>query len=218
MVTAPADGRVSPFGHRGINACVPLPRAFRSLPRPSSPLCAQASPTYLRSLDSFPADPPFRAILWCKSFKQSTRYFERVMRSQKPHTFHGTRNRYYASLRFFVLAATHTRVGLSTAAYAGRSTHDHFPLPLSNSGATPQSSATNPAEIANGRGGRQNPGLSADPPKRPSTHRSGKEVIQPQVPLRLPCYDFAPVIALALGGLVPCGFRHRLRALTTSMA
>jgi len=43
-------------------------------------------------------------------------------------------------------------------------------------------------------------------------------VIQPQVPLRLPCYDFAPVTALALGGLVPCGFRHRLRALTASMA
>ena len=29
-----------------------------------------------------------------------------------------------------------------------------------------------------------------------------KEVIQPQVPLRLPCYDFAPVTALAFGGLV----------------
>jgi hypothetical protein len=28
---------------------------------------------------------------------------------------------------------------------------------------------------------------------------SRKEVIQPQVPLRLPCYDFAPVIELALG-------------------
>ena len=28
---------------------------------------------------------------------------------------------------------------------------------------------------------------------------SGKEVIQPQVPLRLPCYDFAPVTALAFG-------------------
>ena len=51
-----------------------------------------------------------------------------------------------------------------------------------------------------------------------STHRSRKEVIQPQVPLRLPCYDFAPVTALALGGLAPCGFRHRLRALTASMA
>src|SRR5215211_2441509 len=28
---------------------------------------------------------------------------------------------------------------------------------------------------------------------------SVKEVIQPQVPLRLPCYDFAPVTALAFG-------------------
>src|SRR5690606_13931257 len=28
---------------------------------------------------------------------------------------------------------------------------------------------------------------------------SRKEVIQPQVPLRLPCYDFAPVIELAFG-------------------
>ena len=27
-----------------------------------------------------------------------------------------------------------------------------------------------------------------------TTHCSGKEVIQPQVPLRLPCYDFTPVI------------------------
>ena len=53
-VTGLASGRVSPFGHLGINACVPLPQAYRSLPRPSSPLCAQASPTYLRSLDSIP--------------------------------------------------------------------------------------------------------------------------------------------------------------------
>ena len=34
------------------------------------------------------------------------------------------------------------------------------------------------------------------------TRGSGKEVIQPQVPLRLPCYDFAPVTTLAFGGLV----------------
>ncbi len=32
--------RVAPFGHLGINSCVPIPRAFRSLPRPSSPLKA----------------------------------------------------------------------------------------------------------------------------------------------------------------------------------
>src|SRR5687767_6913462 len=50
-VTAITDGRVSPFGHPGIVACVPLPLAYRSLPRPSSPPCTQASPTYLLSLD-----------------------------------------------------------------------------------------------------------------------------------------------------------------------
>ena len=50
------------------------------------------------------------------------------------------------------------------------------------------------------------------------TRRSRKEVIQPQVPLRLPCYDFAPVTALAFGRLPPCGLLHGLRALTASMA
>ena len=50
-MTTLAGCRVSPFGHPGINACVPLPLAFRSLPRPSSPPCAQASPTCLHSLD-----------------------------------------------------------------------------------------------------------------------------------------------------------------------
>ncbi len=50
-MTGLAPRRVSPFGHPGINACVPLPLAYRSLPRPSSPPCAQASPTCLRSLD-----------------------------------------------------------------------------------------------------------------------------------------------------------------------
>ena len=56
------------------------------------------------------------------------------------------------------------------------------------------------------------------PRDRCSTHSSGKEVIQPQVPLRLPCYDFAPVTWLAFGRLPPCGLLHGLRALTASMA
>jgi hypothetical protein len=51
-----------------------------------------------------------------------------------------------------------------------------------------------------------------------STRGSGKEVIQPQVPLRLPCYDFAPVTWLAFGRLPPCGLLHGLRALQASMA
>ena len=36
-----------------------------------------------------------------------------------------------------------------------------------------------------------------------------KEVIQPQVPLRLPCYDFIPVTSLTLGPcLLAVGFRY----------
>ena len=35
--------RVSPFGYLRIKACVPLPEAFRSLLRPSSPDDAKAS-------------------------------------------------------------------------------------------------------------------------------------------------------------------------------
>ena len=30
-----------------------------------------------------------------------------------------------------------------------------------------------------------------------------KEVIQPQVPLRLPCYDFTPITGQTLGGSLP---------------
>jgi hypothetical protein len=47
---------------------------------------------------------------------------------------------------------------------------------------------------------------------------SRKEVIQPQVPLRLPCYDFAPVTELAFGRSLPCGLGDGLRALPASMA
>jgi hypothetical protein len=56
-MTVITDGRVAPFGHLGITACVPLPRASRSLPRPSSPPCAQASPTCLLSLDYIVTSP-----------------------------------------------------------------------------------------------------------------------------------------------------------------
>jgi hypothetical protein len=44
-----------------------------------------------------------------------------------------------------------------------------------------------------------------------------KEVIQPQVPLRLPCYDFIPVTAHSVEGCFPCGLARRLRLQATSM-
>ena len=36
--------RVAPFGNLRINSCLPIPAAYRSLPRPSSPPRAKASP------------------------------------------------------------------------------------------------------------------------------------------------------------------------------
>ena len=44
-----------------------------------------------------------------------------------------------------------------------------------------------------------------------------KEVIQPQVPLRLPCYDFVLVTSLTLGHRLPCGLADVLRAKPASM-
>jgi Ni,Fe-hydrogenase III small subunit len=46
-----------------------------------------------------------------------------------------------------------------------------------------------------------------------------KEVIQPQVPLRLPCYDFTPVADLTVDGCPPSedGLAHRLRVKPTPM-
>ena len=44
-----------------------------------------------------------------------------------------------------------------------------------------------------------------------------KEVIQPLVPQRLPCYDFIPVVNHTLDASVPCGFGQRLRVQSTPM-
>ena len=58
----------------------------------------------------------------------------------------------------------------------------------------------------------------------PRTSRSAffpilrKEVIQPQVPLRLPCYDFTPVAEPTVVGCLPCGLAHHLRVKPTPMA
>ena len=44
-----------------------------------------------------------------------------------------------------------------------------------------------------------------------------KEVIQPLVPQRLPCYDFIPITTHTLGGSPPCGLVRRLRVQTAFM-
>jgi hypothetical protein len=46
-----------------------------------------------------------------------------------------------------------------------------------------------------------------------------KEVIQPHLPVRLPCYDFVPVAPPAFGRCLPSelGLAHGLQALATPM-
>src|SRR5579885_1366542 len=54
-------------------------------------------------------------------------------------------------------------------------------------------------------------GLSGTPP----TFSLRKEVIQPQVLLRLPCYDFTPIMNHTLGRCLPCGSACRLLVQST---
>ena len=182
--------RVAPFGHLGINACVPLPRAYRSLPRPSSPPCAQAFPTCLHSLDSNSFSNLIRAIYTSETIQKRI-----------------------ASLRCWI----HSACALLGA-------HAGFPQSCCPSVVKQRSQGTR--KWAPGQ--KKKTGLSVVVVRAGDTRAlsvprdllasSVKEVIQPQVPLRLPCYDFAPVTRLAFGGLLPCGLRHRLRALRASMA
>ena len=49
----------------------------------------------------------------------------------------------------------------------------------------------------------------------PSPMLLRKEVIQPHLPVRLPCYDFVPIADPTFDGSLPCGLGHRLRVLPT---
>jgi hypothetical protein len=46
---------------------------------------------------------------------------------------------------------------------------------------------------------------------------SRKEVIQPHLPVRLPCYDFTPVMNLTVVSALPCRLGNRLLVKPTPM-
>ena len=60
--------RVTPFGNPGISGRSLLPRAFRGLPRPSSPSGSKASAVDLFSLDHIVPSAPFKLGLSRKAF------------------------------------------------------------------------------------------------------------------------------------------------------
>ena len=71
------------------------------------------------------------------------------------------------------------------------------------------------SDFLEGMGGRPpGVGLFRRQGRAPSVLR--KEVIQPQVPLRLPCYDFTPVADLTVVGCLQ-RLAHRLRVKPTPM-
>ena len=51
--------------------------------------------------------------------------------------------------------------------------------------------------------------------ERPRQLLLRKEVIQPHLPVRLPCYDFVPIAGPTFDGSLPYGLGHRLRVLPT---
>ena len=59
------------------------------------------------------------------------------------------------------------------------------------------------------------PGALKARPVGHSTCLPRKEVIQPHLPVRLPCYDFTPLTLHTFDASVPCGFGRRLRVQTT---
>ena len=48
-----------------------------------------------------------------------------------------------------------------------------------------------------------------------SPHLPRKEVMQPHLPVQLPCYDFTPIAESTFDGSLPCGLGHRLRVSPT---
>ncbi len=69
-----------------------------------------------------------------------------------------------------------------------------------------------PSKLSRGNAKRIDHRVSRATSVRPkeAERSSRKEVIQPQVLLQLPCYDFTPITDHTLGGFLPCGLEHRL--------
>ena len=59
--------------------------------------------------------------------------------------------------------------------------------------------------------------VPGSPGRLPSSLLLRKEVIQPHLPIRLPCYDFIPVTRFTFGASLPCRLGQRLRVLPASV-
>jgi hypothetical protein len=79
-----------------------------------------------------------------------------------------------------------------------------------------RTSARGPSKLSSDRGaatGLREPGRHLVHARSTLGLLPRKEVIQPQLPLRLPCYDFTPITSPTFDGCLPEGLAHRLRVL-----
>ena len=230
----PRGGRVAPFGHPRIEGRMRLPGAFRSLPRPSSPAAAKASAARPCSLGATKA--PGRPCVQQGAIRRLLLDEKTTVRGETPRTTSSRRNESAPRARGAgdVLYLAGGRANpRPLGAVAGL-----LPCPLPKIAGRPQRPAGEMVVGAHGLGPwtsslsetRSNqlsyaPGSPGDAPSGDGTAQRGapglappsggpapgKEVIQPQVPLRLPCYDFIPVVDAGLDA------SRRLRTAPTPM-
>ena len=97
----------------------------------------------------------------------------------------------------------------ATGGTAGNKKHTHryrvVEDAASGKGTQPKASAAHPAVSSWIRRSSHTEG------NRSARFLLRKEVIQPHLPVRLPCYDFTPITDPTLGGSLPFGLGHRLR-------
>ena len=220
--------RVTPFGSPGIVGCLLLPPAFRSLPRPSSPSGSQASTINLYSLDHiiFSSCAGFLPLLQARPARYGTpRSPRRIFQPSSGYLRSSSQDSLHI-LPFLpsLITFKELRTNPLLSFLVHLEIRGFEPLTLGL-----QSRCSSQLSYIPGFY-RQTPSLhkkyKKGEEKKQSQARSvhhsvflslRKEVIQPHLPVRLPCYDFTPLAGLAFGSGPPCGLACRLRAHPTRM-
>ena len=181
-MAALADGRVAPFGNPRIKALWRLPEACRSLMRPSSPPDAKASVVRPYTL----SNKVFASFVLLRSDREV-----RTRSLRKLNHFFCLNEKFLALWRGSLPADLVYELQFSF----------NFQLPVVKDRCDPERGRSRKQQTLMHR-------LSAIGPidftlgaEAPCLLR--KEVIQPLVPQRLPCYDFIPITTHTLGRLMP---------------
>ena len=183
---------------------MPLTADYRSLPRPSSASCAKASavrPVYLHARAISRAGAvlvPHDAMVNVNSLGIAYRGGTSPPRSDASHKiFFNAVNHRLRIDRIVILI----RLAMRLSRYAGS--------PRGPGTAGPGT------EGICGHAGRGPPRRQCSDVSLQRGFLPRKEVIQPHVPVRLPCYDFTPLTLHTLGASPPKRLGRRLRVQTT---